>query len=120
MERGNLNPCGAQVIGESIAQRKAAADRAAARYQSRKDQSAENIGDNAVIPVNRLLVVLLTDVCRFTFLADEAGGLFDLALARLVTCSDADVVVMRNQAPAGIGIARRKCTRLGDFGLDDH
>jgi hypothetical protein len=40
------------------------------------------------------------DIRRLAFLADEAGDLLDLPLARFVARPDFDVVVTRNQAPA--------------------
>jgi len=44
------------------------------RFVVRWNSSAENVGNDAVIPINRLLVVLFADVGGFAFLADETGG----------------------------------------------
>jgi hypothetical protein len=48
----------------------------------------EHVGDDACVPVDRLLVVLLAQLGWLAFLADEGRRLLDLAFARFVGAAD--------------------------------
>src|SRR3954468_25046487 len=98
--------------------RRLASNRLAER--DRRDRSGEDVGDDAGIPADVLLLRLLAELPALTGLGDERLRRCDLAVLRRITAADLYGVVGFDQAPAGVGVARRKGTTVGELAPDHH
>src|SRR5262245_40438276 len=72
----------------------------------RNGGSGENVGDDALIPADVLLLRLLAQFRALAGLGDERLGRGDLAVLRPIGTADLHRVVGLDQAPAGVGVAR--------------